>query len=55
MDTSLESAVKRLMEANLDELLVINRQGQPVGQLTLKSIMTTMVSSAVSKQPETVY
>ncbi|MGV8919358.1 MAG: ATP-binding cassette domain-containing protein, partial [Pseudomonas sp.] len=55
MDTSLECAVKRLIEADLDELLVVNRQGQPVGHLTLKTIMTTMVSSVVNEAPETVY
>ncbi|MDB5981504.1 MAG: glycine betaine/L-proline transporter ATP-binding protein [Pseudomonas sp.] len=52
MDTSLESAVKLLVEANLEELVVTNRQAQPVGQLTLKSILMTMVTSAVTEEPE---
>jgi glycine betaine/proline transport system ATP-binding protein len=52
MDTSLESAVKLLVEANLDELVVTNSQAQPVGQLTLKSILMTMVTSAVTEEPE---
>ncbi|NWA29779.1 glycine betaine/L-proline ABC transporter ATP-binding protein [Pseudomonas gingeri] len=47
--TSLESAVKRLVEAGLDELVVTDSQGQPVGQLALKSIIATMVTSTVSE------
>jgi glycine betaine/proline transport system ATP-binding protein len=50
--TSLELAVKLLMEANLDELVITDRQGQPVGQLTLKSIITTMVTSVITEEPE---
>jgi glycine betaine/proline transport system ATP-binding protein len=48
--TSLESAVKRLVEAGLDEMVVTNDQGQPVGQLALKSIIATMVTSTISEE-----
>jgi len=54
MGTSLESAVKRLVEAGFDELVVTDRQGQPVGQLALKSIIATMVTSAVSEESQVV-
>ncbi|MEX5686288.1 MULTISPECIES: glycine betaine/L-proline ABC transporter ATP-binding protein [Pseudomonas] len=49
MGTSLESAVQRLVEAGLDELVVTDGRGQPVGQLALKSIIATMVTSTVSE------
>ena len=49
LGTSLESAVKRLVEAGVDELVVTDSQGQPVGQLALKSIIATMVTSTVSE------
>jgi glycine betaine/proline transport system ATP-binding protein len=54
MGTSLESAVKRLVEAGFDELVVTDSQGQPVGQLALKSIIATMVTSAVSEESQVV-
>ncbi|MFW0755524.1 ATP-binding cassette domain-containing protein [Pseudomonas sp. H11T01] len=54
MRTSLESAVKPLVEAGLDELVVINSQGEPVGQLVLKSIIATMVTSTVSEESQAV-
>jgi glycine betaine/proline transport system ATP-binding protein len=54
MGTSLESAVKRLVEAGLDELVVTDSQGQPVGQLALKSIIATMVTSTVSEESQVV-
>jgi glycine betaine/proline transport system ATP-binding protein len=54
LGTSLESAVKRLVEAGLDELVVTDNQGQPVGQLALKSIIATMVTSTVSEESQVV-
>jgi glycine betaine/proline transport system ATP-binding protein len=54
MGTSLESAVKKLVEAGLDELVVTDSQGQPVGQLALKSIIATMVTSTVSEESQVV-
>ena len=54
LGTSLESAVKQLVEASLDELVVTNDQGVPVGQLALKSIIATMVTSTVSEAPQVV-
>jgi len=54
MGTSLESAVKRLVKAGFDELVVTDSQGQPVGQLALKSIIATMVTSAVSEESQVV-
>ena len=54
MGTSLESAVKRLVEAGFDELVVTDNQGQPVGQLALKSIIATMVTSTVSEESQVV-
>ncbi|MGH8332454.1 MAG: hypothetical protein ACRER3_22460, partial [Pseudomonas fluorescens] len=54
MGTSLESAVKRLVEAGFDELVVTDIQGQPMGQLALKSIIATMVTSTVSEESQVV-
>jgi glycine betaine/proline transport system ATP-binding protein len=54
MGTSLESAVKRLVEAGLDELVVTDSQGLPVGQVALKSIIATMVTSTVSEESQVV-
>jgi len=51
LGTSLESAVKRLVEAGLDELVVTDPQGQPAGQLGLKAIIATMVTSTASETP----
>jgi glycine betaine/proline transport system ATP-binding protein len=52
--TSLETAVKRLVEAGLDELVVTDSQGQAVGQLALKSIIATMVTSTVGEEASAV-
>jgi glycine betaine/proline transport system ATP-binding protein len=44
--TLLENALKQLVESGLDELIVTNGQGQPVGQVALKSIIATMVTAS---------
>jgi len=52
--TSLEAAVKRLVDAGRYELVVTDSQGQPVGQLALKSIIATMVTSTVSEESQVI-
>lgn len=45
---SLESALKAMVETSSESATIINAQHEPTGHLTLKSIMSTMVSAQVA-------